>query len=110
MSKKRNIAKEIYDAVVKYFGSKCNYCEEKKKLQLHHILPLSRGGINELGNIELVCKKCHDELHRQIRKVLPLKRLLMFNCLRCEKEVLRKIKVRNNYCLDCQEYNLKQRK
>jgi len=52
-----------------YFENKCCYCESTNNLHLHHKLPLSLGGSNTLGNLELVCRNCHLKLHHQINKI-----------------------------------------
>jgi 5-methylcytosine-specific restriction endonuclease McrA len=37
----------------------CVQCGSSKRLQVHHRTPLSEGGSNELGNLELRCPSCH---------------------------------------------------
>ena len=38
-------------------------------LEVHHIVPLKDGGINELENLALLCPNCHAMLHRIISSV-----------------------------------------
>lgn len=47
------------------------YCENcgaggghKNPLQAHHILPISKGGNHDYGNIQVLCKKCHQKSHK----------------------------------------------
>jgi len=50
------------------FGDRCHICgAEGVPLQLHHIVPLTRGGGDSLENMRLVCQRCHLETHGGIR-------------------------------------------
>lgn len=44
----------------------CEACREQKRLtpseEVHHILPLSKGGSNEAENLMALCKSCHSRL------------------------------------------------
>ncbi|MDQ3996526.1 MAG: HNH endonuclease [Gemmatimonadota bacterium] len=42
----------------------CVRCGASKGLQIHHRIPLARGGRNVLDNLELVCRPCHGRAHR----------------------------------------------
>lgn len=44
---------------------KCVKCGNNYRLQIHHIIPLSKGGSNKIENLEFVCRNCHLKLHRQ---------------------------------------------
>jgi len=42
----------------------CQICGSKnKKLQVHHIIPRSKGGTNEPKNLTTLCVVCHDKVH-----------------------------------------------
>lgn len=45
---------------------KCFYCGETAT-QVHHIIPLSRGGTNSMTNMVLVCERCHQLHHKHMR-------------------------------------------
>ena len=51
----------------KYFNNlnyNCYYCKnnfETKILTIEHIIPLSKGGTNDLNNITLACKDCNQK-------------------------------------------------
>ena len=34
--------------------------------EVHHILPVSRGGTNEENNLMALCWSCHQKIHRQL--------------------------------------------
>jgi 5-methylcytosine-specific restriction endonuclease McrA len=55
-------AKEVRMA----FNYRCVYCNTNRRLSAHHIFPKARfpGLKFNLNNGLLLCKKCHDELHK----------------------------------------------
>lgn len=38
------------------------------QLEVHHIIPLSKGGGNEPENLITLCKRCHKERHKKMRE------------------------------------------
>lgn len=44
----------------------CEECHKQSKLtpaeEVHHILPLSKGGGNEMSNLMSLCKSCHSRI------------------------------------------------
>jgi 5-methylcytosine-specific restriction endonuclease McrA len=46
---------------------KCGNCGSTKNLDVHHIVPLSCGGSNELGNLKTLCRHCHSLIHPHMR-------------------------------------------
>lgn len=45
-------------------GYKCQHCNVQSNLQVHHIIPRSKGGSNAVGNGITLCKECHYKLHK----------------------------------------------
>ena len=44
--------------------NKCKLCnKESDNLELHHIIPKSRGGTNNKNNLIKICSKCHGLVH-----------------------------------------------
>ena len=37
----------------------CVKCGSKKNLEIHHIVPLAKGGSNRLENLQLLCRSCN---------------------------------------------------
>ena len=46
----------------------CQVCHNQKRLTKHHKTPKIKGGTNRKGNILLVCRKCHDDIHGMQKK------------------------------------------
>ena len=44
-------------------GSICSYCEKEQHVYLIHEIPLCEEGTNELQNLELICKTCHENTY-----------------------------------------------
>jgi len=45
---------------------------EKNILEIHHILPLSQGGDDDISNFMLLCPNCHRKLHRKSNNKIQL--------------------------------------
>jgi len=39
-------------------------CDRRNKLTVHHIIPRSAGGTDNLDNLITLCRECHDAIHR----------------------------------------------
>jgi len=55
----RKIPKHVRRALFKKYDSKCFSCGSKDKLEIHHIVPICKGGTSELENLLLLCNNCH---------------------------------------------------
>lgn len=43
-----------------WFGPiRCANCGSTNNLEVDHIVPLSRGGTNDIDNLRILCKSCH---------------------------------------------------
>lgn len=51
---------------------RCRSCGSTDRLQVHHTIPLSKGGKNNLLNLKTLCFSCHSgilgEAHRSLRR------------------------------------------
>ncbi len=45
---------------------KCVWCPSKTKLEVHHIMSLSRGGTNSKRNLITLCENCHSKRHKHL--------------------------------------------
>lgn len=61
--------KEVIDVL----GGKCEVCSFSNKniLEIHHILPISKGGDNNWNNLSVLCPNCHRSIHDLINTVNP---------------------------------------
>ena len=41
----------------------CCNCGDTDDLQVHHVVPKSRGGVDELSNLRTLCSGCHSKVH-----------------------------------------------
>lgn len=103
MDKRRTNFKYVITAVKHYLGNECIYCGRKDGLVIHHRIPVYCGGDDRLGNFELVCSKCHTEVHKQWRKIRPYAtNLIELECSLCGKKITRRISTKNRICKSCQ--------
>ena len=58
-SPNRNIPQHVKDEVWRRDGGICRICGSNIDLQYDHDVPLSRGGGNQVENIQLLCKTCN---------------------------------------------------
>lgn len=56
---------EWYDLCHKH-GMRCALCGKKKKLTVDHVIPISRGGANDIGNIQPLCFSCNSKKRTRI--------------------------------------------
>ena len=52
-------------SVLNAVGWRCERCGGTGRLEVHHRVPLAKGGKRfDRGNLEVVCRRCHFEEHR----------------------------------------------
>jgi 5-methylcytosine-specific restriction endonuclease McrA len=44
-------------------GQACRLCRSTNSLQVHHLIPVSRGGLTINSNLMTLCIKCHERKH-----------------------------------------------
>jgi len=54
---------EEWGAVLESFGHRCAYCGADGPLQREHMVPLSRGGSNDIENLVPACRPCNMSKH-----------------------------------------------
>lgn len=59
---------ELRQLVLDRDGYRCGNCGSMQDLHVHHIVPLSLGGSNEMGNLHTLCTPCHSRLHPGMRE------------------------------------------
>jgi len=65
MSDTAFLPEKIRGAVWRKAGGRCAKCGGREQLEFHHIIPVSRGGTNDPGNICLLCEQCHQRENGQ---------------------------------------------
>lgn len=63
----RRLRKEVLGQ----YGHKCNDCGSSENLELHHIIPRSKGGPTESQNLMPLCPGCHLKRHAKPKPVRP---------------------------------------
>lgn len=56
------LTREQWLAIVEAYDDRCAYCGDLYKV-IEHVIPLSRGGKNEVGNVVPACEPCNDHKH-----------------------------------------------
>lgn len=59
----RGVSASEWRSVLKIHGGLCAYCKSAKADTMDHVMPLSRGGQHDIGNILPACKACNFEKH-----------------------------------------------
>jgi 5-methylcytosine-specific restriction endonuclease McrA len=54
-----------YIAYEQLIDRNCMQCGSKIRLHLHHKLPKSQGGTNEIDNLTTLCEPCHLKAHNK---------------------------------------------
>jgi len=66
INKKRQIVNHRY---LRYKGDKCALCFIKESLEVHHIMPQCKGGLDARFNVITLCKKCHKTVTSYYRAI-----------------------------------------
>ena len=65
----RYILQDLRQAVLERDNYTCQYCGcsgEDANLEIDHIIPLSKGGINDMRNLVTACERCNRSKHSKI--------------------------------------------
>ena len=49
--------------VLRRDGGRCQRCGGNEKLECHHVIPRTAGGIDTPSNCRMLCISCHDVIH-----------------------------------------------
>ena len=53
------VSKKTRPEVLARDGNICRQCGSTQNLEVDHIIPLARGGSNELDNLQVLCRTCN---------------------------------------------------
>lgn len=56
-----SLSKKIRSAVLERDGNQCLRCGSTETLEIHHIIPHSHGGSDEIHNLASLCHDCHND-------------------------------------------------
>lgn len=60
--------KTLFKALIERDGKQCGGCGTTERLNIDHIMPVSRGGTNDLDNLRLLCRPCNSKKSNKIEK------------------------------------------
>lgn len=53
------LTKEQWKTILNHFGHKCVYCGSAKRIEMDHVIPISKGGKHIAGNVVPACRSCN---------------------------------------------------
>lgn len=51
--------RKVFNELKNKYGAKCKLCNAVENLTIDHIMPRSKGGTDEFGNLQILCKTCN---------------------------------------------------
>ena len=72
-----HFTKQQWEELCAKYDHRCLACGAKAPLTADHIVPLSRGGSNAIGNIQPLCKPCNNKKYTRTIDMRPIKQSLM---------------------------------
>lgn len=61
---RKQYTKAERESILNLYDNRCANCGSSKDLQIHHIVPVSNGGKETLGNLTVLCLDCHKKVHK----------------------------------------------
>lgn len=58
---RKKYSEELRERMLKHYRGKCQYCLDAPADTLDHIVPISKGGEEDLQNVIPMCRKCNEE-------------------------------------------------
>lgn len=58
---RKTIPEKIRQKVFKKYNFKCVDCGSDENLTIDHVIPWSKGGSDEIGNLQCLCKRCNSK-------------------------------------------------
>ncbi len=59
----RDIPQPLRRRVMAHWGGRCACCRSRHRVQVHHVIWVSRGGKTEFENLVPLCRRCHSLVH-----------------------------------------------
>jgi len=67
-SESRPVSDAVRAAIMVRDGARCRRCSSARNLEIDHIVPVSKGGTSEEGNLQTLCRRCN---RRKWKKLVP---------------------------------------
>jgi hypothetical protein len=61
----QNKSPKLKNALIERDGEKCRHCGSIKMLCVDHVISISKGGSDELDNLQLLCRSCNSRKHNR---------------------------------------------
>lgn len=86
-NKKGNLRHGIYKTIKQYrnLNHCCEYCNWEYGTDIHHILPLSKGGTNDFNNLISLCPNHHRLADKELLIIIKSENGIVFNDLTKQK-------------------------
>jgi len=55
------VTAEQFEQIKQDYGYRCAYCNERKPLELDHVVPLSKKGLHDISNAVPACRSCNSK-------------------------------------------------
>lgn len=68
---RKRLSTQKITSVLSRDGVKCQHCGTDQDLTIDHIVPVSKGGGNELENLQVLCKSCNSKKKDLVAKRWP---------------------------------------
>lgn len=59
MGRRSGVETRLRKKAFSRYGERCAKCGTRKRLEIHHIKPVVRGGTDDIENLIPLCRKCH---------------------------------------------------
>lgn len=89
---------EIRAEVLERDSQSCRECGRTNLLHIHHLVPLSKGGTNDIENLITLCGNCHQVEHPHIIST-DFDRETCLYCTQCKTKYKQEIGL--YHCPDC---------
>ena len=53
--------KTVFEKLKYKYNFKCAHCSQSESLTIDHIIPQSRGGSDDINNLQILCKRCNSK-------------------------------------------------
>lgn len=62
---RKGVPKDLRKIVIERDNSTCQKCYVyMSTIEIHHIVPVSDGGLDDVSNLICLCGKCHSDIHK----------------------------------------------